>query len=204
MFPDFFRDDVFRLETQRLWLRWPTAADGAAIERLAGERDVAAPTARIPHPYPAGGGEAFALFARQANLSGEALHLAIALKQKPGAAIGMVSLESGGEGPTLGYWLGTRYWGAGLMSEAVSGLLDMIWLTTDVERIEADVALVNPRSRRVLEKAGFVALGETLAGAPARGAPMPAMRFALQRPRARFGATPAQGARALSACRAAM
>ena len=35
MFPDYFRDDVFRLETQRLWLRWPTAADAATIERLA-------------------------------------------------------------------------------------------------------------------------------------------------------------------------
>ena len=32
MFPDYFRDDVFRLETQRLWLRWPTAADAPTIQ----------------------------------------------------------------------------------------------------------------------------------------------------------------------------
>ena len=29
MFPDLTRDDVFRLETRRLWLRWPRAADAA-------------------------------------------------------------------------------------------------------------------------------------------------------------------------------
>lgn len=54
MFPDYFRDDVFRLETQRLWLRWPTAADAPLIEKLAGEREIAEFTARIPHPYPRG------------------------------------------------------------------------------------------------------------------------------------------------------
>ena len=51
MFPDLLRDDVFRLETRRLWLRWPRAGDAAMIARLAGERDVAERTANIPHPY---------------------------------------------------------------------------------------------------------------------------------------------------------
>ena len=51
MFPDLTRDDVFRLETRRLWLRWPRLADVQAIVRLAGEKAVADMTARIPHPY---------------------------------------------------------------------------------------------------------------------------------------------------------
>ena len=93
MFPDYFRDDVFRLETQRLWLRWPTAADATGIEKLAGEREIAEFTARIPHPYPRGGAEGFVLAARTANAEGRGLHLALALRQKPGVAIGMVSLE---------------------------------------------------------------------------------------------------------------
>ena len=36
MFPELTRDDVFRLETRRLWLRWPRMADANAILRLAG------------------------------------------------------------------------------------------------------------------------------------------------------------------------
>ena len=199
MFPDYFRDDVFRLETQRLWLRWPTAADGAAIERLAGEAAVARFTANIPHPYPAGGGEAFALFARTCNDLGEALHLALALKQKPGRLIGMVGLQGAGASVELGYWLGEPYWGAGLALEAVTALLDMVWLATDIERIEASAALLNPGSRRVLEKAGFAPRGERLAEAPARGAPLPAMHYELPRPRPRFSRTPVE-APALSSC----
>ena len=35
MFPELTRDDVFRLETRRLWLRWPRMADANAILRLA-------------------------------------------------------------------------------------------------------------------------------------------------------------------------
>lgn len=198
MFPDYFRDDVFRLETQRLWLRWPTAADAAAIERLAGEREVAQFTARIPHPYPAGGGQDFVLRARKANLAGEALTLAVALKQRPASPIGAIGLEGDGESVELGYWLGEPYWGAGIATEAVGALLDMIWLATDIERIEAGAALLNPRSRRVLEKAGFLACGERLVEAPARGALLAAMRYELARPRPRFGAAPQPAG--LSAC----
>jgi hypothetical protein len=52
MFPDLTRDDVFRLETRSLWLRWPRIADAAAIARQAGEKAVAEMTANIPHTYP--------------------------------------------------------------------------------------------------------------------------------------------------------
>ena len=60
MFPDLTRDDVFRIETKRLWLRWPRVQDAAAIERLAGDKEVAEMTANIPHPFPTGSGERFA------------------------------------------------------------------------------------------------------------------------------------------------
>lgn len=198
MFPDYFRDDVFRLETQRLWLRWPAAADAATIERLAGEREIAEFAARIPHPYPRGAAEGFVLAARKANSDGIALHLALALRQKPSVAIGMVSLEGAGDTLEIGYWLGRMYWGSGLMSEAMAGLLDFVWLATDIEKIEAAAALPNLRSQRALERAGFVATGEGLVDAPARGGALPARRFELARSTPRFGALP--GPRLSSCC----
>ena len=51
MFPELARDDVFRLETQRLWLRWPRESDVPALTALAGDWDVAQMTATMPHPY---------------------------------------------------------------------------------------------------------------------------------------------------------
>ena len=46
MFPDMARDDVFRLETPRLWLRWPRICDAAAIHKFCSRWEVAHYTAR--------------------------------------------------------------------------------------------------------------------------------------------------------------
>ena len=59
MFPEITRDDIFRLETQRLWLRWPRAADGEAIAQHCSDPDVALNTANIPHPYALADAERF-------------------------------------------------------------------------------------------------------------------------------------------------
>ena len=59
MFPDLTRDDVFRIETRRLWLRWPKVQDAAAIERVHSNRTIAELTGVIPHPYPKGEAERF-------------------------------------------------------------------------------------------------------------------------------------------------
>ena len=74
MFPDLTRDDVFRLETRRLWLRWPRLADAQAIVRFAGEKAVAEMTARIPHPLTIGDVESFVLRTRRDNAEGSGLH----------------------------------------------------------------------------------------------------------------------------------
>lgn len=93
MFPDLTRDDVFRIETRRLWLRWPTAKDAPAIQRLAGERAVAEMTARIPHPLERADVDAFLLEVRGGNSAGTGLTLAIAQRTSPTALIGLVGLS---------------------------------------------------------------------------------------------------------------
>ena len=161
MFPDFFRDDVFRIETQRLWLRWPAAADAAQIEKFAGEAQVAQWTAHIPHPYPPGAAERFVVAARQANLDGGALNMALALRTRPQSLIGMISLEAHEATAIVGYWLGQPYWGAGLMAEAVRELTWLVWLTTDIDRVIADIMIGNARSRDVLLACGFASTGDS-------------------------------------------
>ena len=92
MFPDLTRDDVFRLETRRLWLRWPRRADAQAIVRFAGEKAVAEMTARIPHPLTIGDVESFVLRARRDNAEGTGLTLSIT--RKGNGAIGAVMFHA--------------------------------------------------------------------------------------------------------------
>jgi RimJ/RimL family protein N-acetyltransferase len=183
MFPDLTRDDVFRLETRRLWLRWPRLADLQAILRLAGEKAVADMTARIPHPMPAAEAERFVFRARQENADGAGLTLAITPKGKPDALIGMVGigpdLEQGR--PHLGYWLGLPHWNQGFATEAARGLIDAFFAYADGTELTSAARVINPASRRVLEKCGFSHEGSGLMAFPARGGLFPVDRFRLDR-----------------------
>ena len=55
----------------------------------------------------------------------------------------------------VGYWLGERHWGRGVMTAAFESFLGYVWETFDVERLQATVFAWNPASARVLEKTGF-------------------------------------------------
>ena len=183
MFPDLTRDDVFRLETRRLWLRWPRLADVQAIVRLAGEKAVAEMTALIPHPYSERDAEHFVFETRRANANGEGLTLAITPKGKPKAVIGRVGIAPGlGSGEAhLGYWLGRPFWNRGYATEAARALVDAFFTYTPAAELASSARVVNPASRRVLEKCGFAFQGSGLKEFRARGGLVPVDHFRLDR-----------------------
>jgi [ribosomal protein S5]-alanine N-acetyltransferase len=55
----------------------------------------------------------------------------------------------------LGYWMGRRYAGQGVMTEAVGVILPFVFTTLGLHRIHAAFLPANTASRRVLEKNGF-------------------------------------------------
>ena len=56
----------------------------------------------------------------------------------------------------VGYWIGREFWGRGLATQALAELLDVV----DARPLHAYVAKSNVASIRVLEKCGFVTVGE--------------------------------------------
>lgn len=65
----------------------------------------------------------------------------------------------------IGYWLGRRFWGAGIASRAVQQFVSSI----AVRPLHAHVAKRNLASIRVLEKCGFQMSGESRSAAPTGG-----------------------------------
>lgn len=169
MFPDLFRDEVFTLETRRLFLRWHRSGDAPAIIRLASDRSVTEMTARMPHPYPPDLAASFIAAAREANGAGEQLQLVIADRAEPSTLLGAIGIVKAAEGEayTLGYWLGRPYWGQGFATEAAHAIIDATFLYTPISEIEASVRVINPASRQVLANCGFQFDGSAMKPRPA-------------------------------------
>lgn len=187
MFPDLTRDDVFRIETRRLWLRWPKVQDTAAVQRVHADADVAAMTGVIPHPFPSGAAERFVFEERKANATGRRMSLAIAPRDRPDVYVGRVGsrvlpMDRGGKQRcSLGYWLDPAHWGKGYATEAAHGLIDTIFSCTGMDEIEASTRVINPASRRVLEKCGFQFLTSQLMELPELKGGVPVDTFVLPR-----------------------
>jgi 8-oxo-dGTP diphosphatase len=165
-----------RIETPRLILRPVAQVDALWIERLAGDWEVARYTARIPHPYPPGGGVAFI-----AGL-GDAADLTFAIERRADRKpVGMIGLELAGREAEVGYWIGKPYWGQGYASEALEALADHGFRKLGLERLTAAAMPENPASIRVQEKNGFVFAGTGEIDAPARGVKMTVERRVLDR-----------------------
>lgn len=182
MFPDVFSDDVLRIETPRLWLRWPRASDAKAIASLATEPDVAKHTARVPHPFPPGAAAEFILTSRSENARAGSLTLVLVPKRNGAEPIGVITLRPREDGQlSLGFWLGKPFWGRGLMTEAARELIDLTFRMTEVEVLQTYALFDNPAARQVLENCGFQLEGAGVTTRPARSNPAEVERFALTR-----------------------
>lgn len=146
-----------RLTTERLLLRPFVAADGPAVERLAGAWEVAETTLNIPHPYPEEGGAAWIDTHAAAWEEAERLTLAICLADTPDEVVGAISLSVAREHARaeLGYWIGADMWGRGYATEAGQAIVTFGFTTLGLNRIQARHFVRNPASGRVMQKLGM-------------------------------------------------
>ena len=111
----------------------------------------------FPYPYTIEKGREWLEFAGSQDSSH---NFAITINNE---AIGGIGLEVGEDieriSAETGYWLGEEYWGHGIVSSALKGILDYGFNTLKLERIFATPFDHNIASRKVLEKNGFVLEG---------------------------------------------
>jgi len=166
-------ESALPIETARLRLRPLALGDGPAVERLAGDWEIARFTAHIPHPYPAGGAIPWIEETWAEAKAGKKVVAAIE-RLADGMLVGCIELDltPGQTVGSLGYWIGRPYWGAGIASEAAMAMMDLGFGSLGLSRIEAAAVPANRRSIRVQEKLGLMLIGERLEPAPARGGHM--------------------------------
>ncbi len=137
--------------TIRSW----TPRDVASLVEHANDREIwLSLRDRFPHPYTVRAGREFIRTARRMNpetffaidVGGEAVG-GIGLVLHPD--VERVSAE-------VGYWLGRRFWGEGITTEALGAITKYAIEHFALTRLYAVPFAFNARSCRVLEKAGYI------------------------------------------------
>jgi RimJ/RimL family protein N-acetyltransferase len=145
--------------TDRLVLRPFAPADALEVHRYVSDRDVAATTASIPHPYPDGGALAWIELQAQAAARGESVVFAVTVA--PHGVVGAIGLrlEAPHAKAELGYWIGKPHWRRGYATEAAQAVVRFGFEELHLERIHARFMAGNRASGRVLEKLDFTREG---------------------------------------------
>ena len=146
-----------RITGPRLVLRPPMLADaGALFQRVARDPEVTKYLQWAPHPDVAATRR---VITEKLNVGDDERTWAIELRHS-GEIIGLASARRPvRHSVEVGYCLGRRWWGKGLMAEALEMLLTALCDDRRVYRVWATCSVDNDRSARLLERAGFVLEG---------------------------------------------
>ena len=133
-------------------------ADAPSLARHANDRDVWLNLRdRFPHPYTERDAAAYV-----AHVADRTPTRSFAI-EVDGEAAGSISLHPGRDvervSAEIGYWVGRRYWGRGIVTDAVRLATTHAFATLGLRRVFAVPFATNAASHRVLEKAGYVREG---------------------------------------------
>lgn len=151
-------------ETERLILRSLEQDDLPRVAELIGDWDVARWLSVVPHPYTIEDAREFYTRMQNAVRIGAPEYFLIEQK-KDGQQVGAVGLHPPRElHPTpgklmIGYWLGKKFWGQGLMTEAIRPVIRLAFERPTTGILVADANPDNQASQNVLRKSGFDYLG---------------------------------------------
>ena len=168
------------LATERLVLRPLRPEDAEAIHRLVNDWEVVRMLSELPFPYPRELADQWIGSTLEQIARGSGYHLAIT-GQEAGQEmlIGCIGLrlDLAPRIGHLGYWIGRRFWGHGVATEAAARLSRWALANLDLDRLAANTAVDNPASAVVLRRAGFREVGHGVAPFLARGGKHPVVRF---------------------------
>lgn len=111
-------------------------------------------TDKFPFPYTESNGKAFIEFA----IKDTPIHIfAIEIDGKAVGGIGIHPQEDiHKKNAELGYWLAEPFWGQGIISSAITKVIDFAFKTYDIDRVFARPFGTNIASQKVLEKNNFI------------------------------------------------
>jgi len=169
-----------KIEGKQITLRKLKKSDAPSIYQNAKDFEIARYTT-LPHPYRLKNAEDFIKMTHQKIRKKKAFELGIELKESK-EIIGMMSLmdiDYDNKNAEIGYWLGKKYWGKGIMKEAIKLILNFGFKKLNLVRIYARVMHPNIASAKLLERSGFKYEGRMRKTTLRRGKWMDDLRYSI-------------------------
>ncbi|MGN6124673.1 MAG: GNAT family N-acetyltransferase [Sphingomonas oligoaromativorans] len=144
------------LVTERLLLRAPQEEDLPALVTIAGNLDVSRWVVSVPHPY---GMEEARYFLREIC----PVHRPWAIvDRKTSEFLGIIGLVpiDGENAARFGYYISPAWWLRGVATEAARAVVAHAFQDRSLRSIQTEYFVRNHASARVLQKLGFVEVGE--------------------------------------------
>jgi 8-oxo-dGTP diphosphatase len=168
------------LSTERLVLRPLRDEDAGELHRLINDWEVSRTLAEVPFPYPRDLADEWVASSRTQICDGDAYHLAVTGhegdREMLVGGVG-IRVDRQARSGSLGYWVGRRFWGHGVATEAAGRLARWAFANLDLDRLIATVALDNAASAAVLKRIGFRETGTARKPFQARGGEHPVRCF---------------------------
>lgn len=153
------------IRTDRLFLRQPKLSDANWIYQGLSNYEVAS-NMLVPHPF----NMDMALdWLNHAQTLKAPREIRFCIEHQNDGGIGVVSFRQKNGNAQLGYWLDQKYWGRGIMSEAVKETCRWYYANTKADIITSGVFHFNMASLAVQYKLGFAETERSQVYCPARG-----------------------------------
>ena len=141
--------------TQRLFLRGIRLSDADSYEKHFADYEVLQYlNSSIPWPYPRGGAKEYFTNVMFPGQGIDSWNWGIFFKEYRRECIGCISLWRESRPENRGFWLARKYWGQGLMTEAVQPILNYAFKELGFKKLVFANAVQNKASRRIKEKTG--------------------------------------------------
>ena len=168
------------LITERLILRPLLPHDAEPLFTLVNDWEVTRNLAMVPFPYPRKLADEWIAATGRELAERSAFTLAVTGRDGDHEIlVGTVGLRLDPKSRTarLGYWVGRRFWGHGVATEAAGRMVRWAFANLNINAITANVATDNPASAAVLRRIGFRRTGEGAEHSVGRGGERQVWRF---------------------------
>lgn len=162
------------LRSERLYLRPLSQNDAARLQDIAGVPEVARMMSSVSVPWTDAQVADWIALSKWRGEMG--FRLGICLCHGP--LIGSVGVGGGGD---IAYFIGRDYWGKGYVTEALQVFLRWLFLSFNISQVEAEHLDDNPASGSVLQKLGFLVVGQSACHSKARVDAEPSTFYRLTR-----------------------